>query len=308
MHTPSSISLPAATGLPARERRMSLPRVLAVVFKLRIGFAIGLSAIGGAVLAAGQWPALLDTTMLFLAVLLSSSGAAGYNHLFERDIDACMGRTRERPFVSGRFQADWRWFMFFSAMITGGGVLGAWWFNFASGAFVVAGALTYGLVYTLWLKRRTHWNIVIGGAAGSWAVLAGAAATTDEYLTMPVLALALVLFLWTPSHFWSLAVAMVDDYRQAGVPMLPVTRGCRVAARWTLLNTLALVAATGWLVLLVPRPALVVGALVGSSWLLYTSVCMLIVVNRDTAMTAFKASLVQLLFLLAGLLIAYAAI
>lgn len=286
---------------------MSLPRVLAVVFKLRIGFAIGLSAVGGAMLAAGQWPAPLDTTVLFLAVLLSSSGAAGYNHLFERDIDARMGRTRERPFVSGRFQADWRWFALFSAMIIGGGVLTLWWFNFASGAFVVAGALTYGLVYTLWLKRRTHWNIVIGGAAGSWAVLAGAAAT-GEFLMPAVLALALVLFLWTPSHFWSLAIAMVDDYRRAGVPMLPVTHGCRTAARWTLVNTLALVGATVWLVLLVPKPALVIGALVGSGWLLYTSWRMLIVLDRNVAMTAFKASLIQLLFLLAGLLIAHAAI
>lgn len=294
-------ALPATTALPAA----SLVGVLPALFKVRIGFAITLAALGGAVLAAGQWPSLVDTLVLATGVMLASSGAGAFNHWYDRDIDAVMGRTRGRPFVDGTLNPRLAWPMAFAGLIAVGSGLAAWRFGMLSGSFVAAGALTYAVIYTVWLKRRTHWNIVIGGAAGSWAVLAGAAAT-GEVLSGPVVWLTAVLFLWTPSHFWSLATALRDDYRRAAVPMLPVTRGRAVAVRWNLINTVALAAATIALAVTVNTPLLWIGAVTGSGWLVWTTLKMRRDESGAVAMTAFKASLIQLGLLLIGLFAAYA--
>jgi heme o synthase len=281
-----------------------LLRLCASLFKLRIGFAIALSALAGAILALGDWPAGGQTLLLGLAVLLASSGAAGCNHYFERDIDQKMRRTRSRPFVSGRLDPTPAWPALFAAMIAAGSLLAGWQFGFASGLFVFAGAVTYSVVYTLWLKRRTHWNIVIGGLAGSWAVLAGAAAFGTG-LTPAVLLLALVLFLWTPSHFWSLSIALVEDYRRAGVPMLPVVRGVHVASRWALFNAVLLSGSALALAALLAEPLVWGGALLGGAWLCHTHLELVRRPEPAVAMAAFRASLIQLGLLFAGLFIAY---
>lgn len=298
-------ALPAAPALPAVDLQPGLLGLCAVLFKLRIGLAIMLSALGGAVVAGSRWPGLVDTTVLALSVLIAASGAGAFNHWFDRDIDALMGRTKNRPFVNGRLDPASPWPVLFSIMILAGSGLAAWRFGPACGAFVAAGALTYALVYTVWLKRRTDFNIVIGGAAGSWAVLAGAAAAS-EILSPEVLLLSAVLFLWTPSHFWSLAIALSDDYRRAGVPMLPVTRGRRVALRWNLINTAFLATSAIWLAALINTPFLWAGALMGSVWLVWTTLAMARRDDRASAMRAFKASLIQLGLLLAGVFAAYA--
>lgn len=286
---------PAAIALPAGQS--SVLRLLATLFKLRIGLAIAFSALAGALLAAGGWPSLADTSLLSLAVLVAAAGAGGCNHYFERDIDAVMRRTRGRPFVTGRLAHAPRWLVLFVAMMLGGSGLAALRFGWTSGALVLAGALTYSLVYTLWLKRRTHWNIVIGGLSGSFAVLAGGAAV-DNLFAPAVLLLALVLFLWTPSHFWALAIAIVEDYRRAGVPMLPVSHGREVAARWTLANT-ALLAASGLaLAAVLAQPLVWAGTLAGGGWLVWTGLRMLHDPSATVAMSAFRASLVQLGLLL----------
>jgi len=292
-------ALPAIAAAAARPR----PGVIATALtlcKFRIGLAIMLSALGGAVLAAGGWPAPGDTLLLAVSVLVAASGAGAFNHWFDRDIDALMGRTRKRPFVDGTLSAHPAWPALFLGMISAGGLLAALRFNPASGAFVAAGALTYAFVYTVWLKRRSDWNIVIGGAAGSWAVLAGAAAF-GPIAEPAVLLLTAVLFLWTPSHFWSLAVAIADDYRRAGVPMLPVTRGTATAVRWNLINTVFLLAASLGLVLQVGSATAIVFGLAGSAWLGWTTLAMVREPTRSTAMRAFGASLIQLGLLLAGL-------
>lgn len=281
-------------------------RLLATLFKLRIGASITLSALAGASLAAGRLPTLADLAWLALAVWLASSGAAGCNHYFERDIDALMRRTRSRPFVAGHCVAGTGWLLGFLALIGVGSALAAWRFNPVSGLWVLAGALTYAVVYTLWLKRRTHWNIVIGGAAGSFAVLAGAAAFGD-WTGPAVLCLAAVLFLWTPSHFWSLAIAMAEDYRRAGVPMLPVSHGPGRAARWTLVNTVLLVASSVALAWLVAAPALWLGTVVGGGLLLLTGWRLVANPVPAVAMRAFRASLIQLLLLLTTLFVALGA-
>src|SRR5262249_2390538 len=113
-------------------------------------------------------------------------------------------------------------------------------FNWVVAIHLFLGAFVYGVVYTVWLKRR-HWtNIIIGGAAGSFAVLAGAAAFDPSEWLLPAL-MAITLFLWTPSHFWSLAILIKDDYAKAGVPMLPVVAGDAACAKWIFANTIALV-------------------------------------------------------------------
>ncbi len=292
-------TLPAVAPEVVRPRP-GLLSIALTLFKVRIGSAITLSALGGAVLAGGGWPAAADTLILALSVLLAASGAGAFNHYWDRDIDAVMGRTRKRPFVNGTLAAHTGWPVAFLAMITAGSILGGWWFNPASGLFVAAGALTYALVYTVWLKRRNDWNIVIGGAAGSWAVLAGAAA--NGRITDPdVMLLAAVLFLWTPSHFWSLAIVIADDYRRAGVPMLPVTRGINTAVRWNLINTAMLVTATLWLTARSGSILVWLLAGTGAAWLAWTTLLMAREPTSSRAMTAFKASLIQLGLLLAGL-------
>lgn len=274
-----------------------LPALLATLFKLRIGVAIALSGLGGLVLAAQGWPVPLDLVIFLLALLIAAGGAGAFNHWFDRDMDARMGRTRQRPFASGRLSPSVIWPSLFMVQMLFGSALAAWRFGLLSGLFVLTGALTYALVYTVWLKRRTPLNIVIGGAAGSWAVLAGAAAGGD-LLAPPIWALTLVIFLWTPSHFWCLAIAIRDDYRRAGVPMLPVTHGVATAKRWVALNTTILIIASLTLAMLVNHWILWAGALLSSAWLGAKTIAMYRRPEKPIAFSAFRASLVQLGLLL----------
>src|SRR5580704_10971828 len=154
-----------------------------------------------------------------LKLRIGAAVAAGaFNHYYERDLDREMRRTRSRPFASGAFQPSLWWPISFLALLVASLALAAAANWLVSSLLVFLGSFTYGVVYTMWLKRRSAWNIVIGGLAGSFAVLAGAAAVDPTPQVVPVL-LALVLFLWTPPHFWSLAAAKSDDYARAGVPM-----------------------------------------------------------------------------------------
>jgi heme o synthase len=303
----SVITMPAPGLTLAGARHWGeLLRVLTTTFKLRIGVAVSLSALAGALVALGTWPEQGMVLVLVTSVLLASCGAAGCNHYFERDIDARMLRTRGRPFVTGALGDSRLWLAFFVMLMAGGSGLAAWRFGWLSGSLVLAGALTYAVIYTLWLKRRTQWNIVIGGLAGSWAVLAGAAIAPDPAAVVApaVLLLALVLYLWTPSHFWSLSIAMSEDYRRAAVPMLPVTHGVQAAAGWTLVNTLALAAAALWLAVELGQPLVWAGVLGGTAYLLAATWSMYRRPHAATAFGAFRASLVQLLALLAGILAA----
>jgi protoheme IX farnesyltransferase len=201
--------------------------------------------------------------------------------------------------VTGRFRAGWPWLAGLAALLLLPVAAAALAINLASALYVFLGAFVYGVVYTVWLKRRTWLNIVIGGLSGSFAVLAGAAAVDPGLATAPVL-LAVVLFLWTPPHFWSLAFAYRDDYAAAGVPMLPVVMG-EAAAAWIILgHTVALVALSllpaafglGWIYLL--------GAASGGALFVVTSLRLVAKPGRKRAMANFFASLVQLCLLLAA--------
>lgn len=209
------------------------------LLKLRIGVMIALTAITGyAAVAERLRP--LELALLALAMVLGAGAAAVFNHFYDRDIDRLMPRTSGRPLARDAM-ADPRLVLWLAAALLGLGlVVAAQAFNLVVALHLFLGAFVYAVVYTVWLKRRTWLNIVIGGAAGSFAVLAGAAAVDPGIWLLPAL-LAITLFLWTPSHFWSLAILLKEDYRQAGVPMLPVLFGDRVTARWILANSLLLV-------------------------------------------------------------------
>lgn len=280
---------------------MDAARELFSVFKLRIGVAIMLCTLAG--VAATPGPGIGPGAMaaLALAVLLSSCAAGAFNQFAERDLDARMARTRSRPFVTGRYSDSWYWPAGIVALLLVAVTAAAFAANALAALFVFLGAFTYGVVYTLWLKRRTWLNIVIGGLAGSFAVLAGASAVDPDLAPAPVI-LAMVLFLWTPPHFWSLAFAFGDDYRRAGVPMLPVVVAAPTAAWVILLHTVALVGVSllpfwfgmGWLYL--------VGAVAGGVLFLRASLRLVRNPNRASAMANFHASLAQLGLLLFGAL------
>lgn len=215
--------------------------------KPRIGFLIAVTAVAGyAALAKTVDP--VQVALLFVTMLLGSFGSAVSNQYYDRDIDRLMPRTATRPLAAGTFGDPSRALWFAAALLAAGTAIAVTAFNWLVATHLVLGASVYGVVYTVWLKRR-HWtNIIIGGAAGSFAILAGAAAVDPTKWLLPWL-MAVTLFLWTPSHFWALAILIKDDYAKAGVPMLPVVKGDAACARWIFGNTLALVisAALPWL-------------------------------------------------------------
>lgn len=280
------------------------------LFKLRISFAIMLCTLAGAAVATApaaggpigiEGPAAWQVALLALAVLLSSASAGAFNHYVERDLDATMSRTRGRPFVTGYFKHGPLWLSAILGLLLVAVTLAGLATNWAAAGYVFLGAFVYGVVYTVWLKQRSWTNIVLGGLAGSFAVLAGAAAVDPGLSPVPVI-LAVVLFLWTPPHFWSLAMVLHQEYRQAGVPMLPVVHGDRVAAWATLAHTVALVLLSllpvfyglGWIYL--------IGALAGGAVFTVKSVALVRSPGTRAAAANFKASLLQLSLLLVAAL------
>jgi protoheme IX farnesyltransferase len=187
-------------------------------------------------------PKLSTVALTCLGGALSAGGAGAINHYLDRDIDAVMKRTATRPIPAGRIAPRTAlWY---------GIALGAASFallsltvNLLAAALALSGLLGYVLVYTMWLKRSTPQNIVIGGAAGAVPPLVAWAATTG-HLSGAALYLFAIVFYWTPPHFWALSLLMTDEYARAGVPMLPVVRGEAETRRQIVLYTLLLVAVT----------------------------------------------------------------
>lgn len=269
------------------------------LFKLRIGVAIALAAAAGLAVERGTGTGLVEKTVLVLAVLFASAAAGAFNQYVERDLDARMGRTRNRPFVTGRLRHGPAWLWLIGAMLLGAVMAASIATNFLAGLYVFLGAFTYGVVYTVWLKRRTWWNIVVGGLAGSFAVLAGAAAVSAAP-GPEALALAVVLFLWTPPHFWSLAIACRADYEAAGVPMLPVVVGDARAARAIYASAILLVTASLVPFLYSLSIIYLASAAAGGAFFLLRCRALVQRPGRETARAAFLASLVQLGAVLAG--------
>ncbi len=176
--------------------------------------------------------------LIILAGYLSAAGAGALNCFLERRLDAQMNRTRERPLPSGRISANGA-LLFGLVFSISGVVLAVILLNTLTALFIGLGVFWYVAVYTLWLKPRTKWNIVIGGAAGSFSALAGWAAATGSISLVGFL-VALLIFLWTPGHFWGLALAKAKEYAKIQVPMLPVVDGAQKTAFYTAISNVAL--------------------------------------------------------------------
>ncbi|MEK7862297.1 MAG: heme o synthase, partial [Chloroflexota bacterium] len=169
----------------------------------------------------------------------ASGGASALNHYFDRDIDERMRRTKRRPLPSQRVPDEWAIGMGIALNVIAFAVL-AFWTNILAASLAIAGTLFYIFVYTLWLKRSTVQNIVIGGASGAVPPLVGWAAVTGS-LDLEAWLLFAIVFFWTPAHFWALAMLIRDDYARAGVPMLPVVRGDEATAWGILIYALSLI-------------------------------------------------------------------
>jgi protoheme IX farnesyltransferase len=231
--------------------------------KPRIMTLLLLTGAAGMFVGAQGVPPLGLFVVTMLGLALACGGASALNHVLDRDIDVLMGsRTKERPVASGRVTPE--------QALEFGIVLSAVSFallasavNVLTAVLALVGNLFYVLVYTRWLKRSTPQNIVIGGAAGAVPPLVGYAAATGS-LALPALWLFLIVFLWTPPHFWALALMIKNAYAAAGVPMLPVVRGDRETARQIVLYSLVMVAFTIfvglWLGPLYTVAAIVLGA------------------------------------------------
>ncbi len=212
------------------------------LFKMRIAFLITFSAIVGALSATESGKDIMWNNILLLsiAMMMGSMGSGAFNHYFDRDIDIKMGRTKKRPLTTGVITSTAPVFWVASLLIVMALSLTTLTLNYVVTLHLFLGAFVYVVLYTVWLKRKSWTNILIGGLAGSFAVLAGAAAINPEMCALPLI-LALVMFFWTPSHFWSFAIVHKEEYRNAGVPMLPVVIGDKKTSVYILINTLFLV-------------------------------------------------------------------
>ena len=199
------------------------------------------SGAAGMVVAPGHLHPFLALVAL-LCIALGSGASGAINMWYDRDIDAIMRRTQNRPIPSGKILPETA--LAFGVIGAAGSViLMAVALNFMAAALLLAAILFYVFIYTMGLKRRTPQNIVIGGAAGAFPPVIGWAAVTGDTSLYPWL-LFLIIFLWTPPHFWALALYRNEDYRKANIPMLPVVAGAKTTKRHMLAYTLLMIAST----------------------------------------------------------------
>lgn len=236
-HEAGNAGLDAAYGKTGEAR----PADYFALLKPRVMSLVVFTGLVGMVLAPGHLhPVLALTALLCIAIGAGASGAI--NMWYDADIDAVMTRTQGRPIPQGRVTKEEA--LGFGCVLSAGSVivmgLGV---NWVAAAILALTIGFYVFVYTMWLKRRTPQNIVIGGAAGAFPPMIGWAAVTGDLSLLPVLLFA-IIFMWTPPHFWALALYRSDDYARAGVPMLPVVAGERETRRQILIYSLLLVPLT----------------------------------------------------------------
>ena len=233
----SAQSLPASTPL-------SVFRQFHALTKPRVIQLIVFCALIGMVLAVPGVPNMAEVRLALLACLgiwLVAAAAAAFNCIVEKGIDAKMKRTAWRPTAKGEL-ADWQTLLFSAILCTLGSVLLYVWVNPLTMWLTFATFVGYAVIYTVILKPRTPQNIVIGGASGAMPPVLGWAAMAGNVGPEPLI-LFLIIFLWTPPHFWALALYRVEDYRKSGLPMLPVTHGNAFTRLQILLYTIILFAA-----------------------------------------------------------------
>ena len=207
--------------------------------KLRVIELLLVTTVPTMVLAEQGWPSTALVLVTLLGGTLAAGGANAINMVIDRDIDALMKRTQGRPLVTGLITPRAAMVFAITLEVLAFGVL--WWgANLLSAVLTLSATLFYVFVYSIWLKRRSRQNIVIGGAAGAVPVLVGWSAVQNS-VSWSAVTVFVVMFLWTPPHFWALAIRHVDEYRAAGVPMLPVVVPIEQAVRQMVIYTAALV-------------------------------------------------------------------
>jgi protoheme IX farnesyltransferase len=244
---PPAVEAPQGPTVPlaapaGRRRLVDVMRDYLALTKPRIIVLLLITTVAAMYVADPSGPSLATILWTMLGGYLAAGGAGAINHFVDRDRDARMARTCDRPLVTGRIEPS-HGLAFGIALAIGSIALLAATVNVVAAALALSGLLGYVFVYTLWLKPLTPQNIVIGGAAGAVPPLVGWAAATGG-LTWDALYPFAIVFLWTPPHFWALALLVKDDYERTGVPMLPVARGDATTRHQIVIYSIVLVAFT----------------------------------------------------------------
>jgi heme o synthase len=285
-----------AVGAPPLWRRyleLTKPRVVAL---------ITFTAIVGTLLASPGAPPLEALVWGNLGIALAAACAATLNQVLDRQIDERMARTRARPLPSGQL-SERQALMFAAVLGVSAMTILAFLVNLLTAALTFLSLIGYAVIYTVWLKRATSQNIVIGGAAGAAPPVLGWAAVTNG-IDPNALLLFLIIFVWTPPHFWALAIARRDEYARAGIPMLPVTHGVAHARLQVLLYTVLLVVVT-LMPFLTRMSGLIylAAALLLNARFLYYALALKISAREELPMRVFRFSVTYLMWLFAALLV-----
>jgi heme o synthase len=285
-----------AVGAPPLWRRyleLTKPRVVAL---------ITFTAIVGTLLASPGAPPLEALVWGNLGIALAAACAATLNQVLDRRIDEQMARTRARPLPSGQL-SERQALMFAAVLGVSAMTILAFLVNLLTAALTFLSLIGYAVIYTVWLKRATSQNIVIGGAAGAAPPVLGWAAVTNG-IDPNALLLFLIIFVWTPPHFWALAIARRDEYARAGIPMLPVTHGVAHARLQVLLYTVLLVVVT-LMPFLTRMSGLIylAAALLLNARFLYYALALKISAREELPMRVFRFSVTYLMWLFAALLV-----
>jgi heme o synthase len=285
--------LPVSTPLWRRYLTLTKPKVVAL---------ITFTAIVGTLLASPGLPPFAALVWGNLGIALAAACAATINHVLDRRIDEQMARTRDRPLPTG--QLSEREALLFAAVLgTLAMALLAFLVNLLTAVLTFCSLIGYAVIYTVWLKRATSQNIVIGGAAGAAPPVLGWSAVTG-HVEANALLLFLIIFVWTPPHFWALAIARREEYARAGIPMLPVTHGVAYTRLQVLLYTVLLTVVT-----LLPYLTRMSGllylaaALVLNAGFLYYALALKVSAREELPMRVFRFSVTYLMWLFAALLI-----
>ncbi len=284
---------PVARPLWRRYLELTKPRVVALVT---------FTAIVGTLLASPGAPPVDALVWGNLGIALAAACAATLNQVLDRRIDGLMARTRARPLPSG--QLTERQALVFAAVLgVGAMAILAFLVNLLTAVLTFLSLIGYAVVYTVWLKRATSQNIVIGGAAGAAPPVLGWAAVTNG-IDPNALLLFLIIFVWTPPHFWALAIARRDEYARAGIPMLPVTHGLAYTRLQVLLYTVLLVVVT-LMPFLTRMSGLIylAAALALNAGFLYYALALKITAREELPMRVFRFSVTYLMWLFAALLV-----
>jgi protoheme IX farnesyltransferase len=270
--------------------------------KPRVVMLIVFTSIVGTLLAVPGWPPLDALIFGNLGVGLAAASAAVINHILDERIDAQMSRTKRRPLPTGKMSVRAA-LLFAGTLCALSMLILVLLVNVLTAALTFASLIGYAVIYTVWLKRATSQNIVIGGAAGAAPPVLGWAAVTNS-IDPNALLLFLIVFVWTPPHFWALAIARKDEYAKVGIPMLPVTHGVAFTRLQVLLYTVLLTAVTLMPFVTGMSGLIYLGAaLVLNGMFVYYALALKLTERAYLPMKVFRFSITYLMWLFAALLI-----